>query len=65
MLVSREHAIQRFAPRPYWELRGDFTTSDGLLLKGWYIRSRNGAAVISFPGRSGTQARARLLARGR
>jgi dienelactone hydrolase len=41
----------------------EFRTSDGLLLKGWYIRSRNGAAVIASPGRSGTQARAKLLAR--
>ena len=28
-----------------------FKTSDGLELEGWYIPSRNGAAVISFPGR--------------
>jgi hypothetical protein len=27
------------------------TTSDGLRLEGWYIPSRNGAAVIAFPGR--------------
>jgi uncharacterized protein len=40
-----------------------FTTADGLELKGWYIPSRNGAAVISFPGRSGTQKQARMLAR--
>ena len=40
-----------------------FTTSDGLRLKGWYIPSRNGAAVISFPGRSDSQTRARFLAR--
>ena len=39
-----------------------FTTSDGLRLKGWYIPSKNGAAVISFPGRSGTQQEARMLA---
>ena len=26
-----------------------FETSDGLTLKGWYIESKNGAAVISFP----------------
>src|SRR5688500_10833339 len=32
-----------------------FTTSDGLRLEGWYIRSRNGAAVVDFPGRLGTQ----------
>jgi uncharacterized protein len=40
-----------------------FTTSDGFLLKGWYIPSRNRAAVISFPGRSGTRDQARMLAR--
>jgi hypothetical protein len=41
----------------------EFTTSDGLLLKGWYIRSQNGAAVISFPGRASSQKRAKILAR--
>ncbi len=41
----------------------EFTTDDGLRLKGWYIRSRNGAAVISFPGRASSQKRAKLLAR--
>jgi len=40
-----------------------FTTSDGLQLHGWYIPSRNGAAVVDFPGRLGTQAHARMLAR--
>ena len=40
-----------------------FRTSDGLLLKGWYIPSRNRAAVISFPGRASSQQRAKLLAR--
>jgi hypothetical protein len=35
-----------------------FTTSDGLRLQGWYIPSRNGAAVISFPGRASSQKRA-------
>jgi hypothetical protein len=41
----------------------EFTTDDGLRLRGWYIRSRNGAAVISFPGRASSQKRAKLLAR--
>ena len=41
----------------------EFTTADGLRLKGWYIRSRNRAAVISFPGRASSQKRAKLLAR--
>ena len=40
-----------------------FTTSDGLRLQGWYIPSRNGAAVVDFPGRLGTQTAARVLAR--
>ncbi len=40
-----------------------FETSDGLTLKGWYVPSRNGAAVISFPGRRGSQKPARMLAR--
>jgi dienelactone hydrolase len=40
-----------------------FETADGLELRGWYIPSRNGAAVIAFPGRSGPQKPARVLAR--
>jgi uncharacterized protein len=40
-----------------------FETADGLKLEGWYIPSRNGAAVISFPGRKGPQRQARMLAR--
>jgi hypothetical protein len=40
-----------------------FSTSDGLGLRGWYIPSRNRAAVIVFPGRKGPQRQARMLAR--
>jgi dienelactone hydrolase len=40
-----------------------FTTSDGLELEGWYVPSRNGAAVIAFPGRNGPQKQTRMLAR--
>jgi predicted acyl esterase len=40
-----------------------FTTSDGLTLAGWYVPSKNGPAVISFPGRAGSQKPARVLAR--
>jgi uncharacterized protein len=47
--------------RPYE--RVSFTTSDGLELKGWYVPSRNRAAVVGFPGRTGTVTRARMLAR--
>jgi uncharacterized protein len=41
----------------------EFTTSDGLRLQGWYIPSRNGAAIISFPGRASSQKPAKMLAR--
>lgn len=42
-----------------------FRTSDGLRLAGWYVPSKNGAAVIVLPasGRSGPQAHVRMLAR--
>jgi dienelactone hydrolase len=59
------HALRAHVPAadlgaPYENV--EFRTSDGLLLKGWYIRSENGAAVISFPGRAGSQSRAKMLA---
>lgn len=40
-----------------------FRTSDGIELAGTYVPSRNGAAVIAFPGRTGPQEQARMLAR--
>ncbi len=40
-----------------------FTTSDGLTLRGWYVPSRNRAAVIAAPGRAGAQKQARMLIR--
>jgi uncharacterized protein len=40
-----------------------FTTSDGLDLEGWYVPSRNRAAVIAFPGRKGPQRQTRMLVR--
>jgi uncharacterized protein len=60
------HAGRAFTPTPalgaeYQDV--SFTTVDGLELEGWYIPSKNGAAVISFPGRKGPQKPARLLAR--
>jgi uncharacterized protein len=53
---------------PKAQLGADFervtlTTSDGLELKGWYVPSRNRAAVIAFPGRNGPQAQTRMLVR--
>jgi dienelactone hydrolase len=38
-------------------------TSDGLRLRAWYAPSRNGAAVIAFPGRSQPVPHARMLVR--
>ena len=38
-------------------------TGDGLDLAGWYVPSRNGAAVIVFPGRTGAVPQARMIAR--
>lgn len=38
-------------------------TSDGLDLAAWYVPSRNGAAVISYPTRQGKLAQARMLVR--
>jgi len=60
------HAARSFVPAnhlgaAYEEV--SFKTSDGLTLRGWYVPSRNGAAVISFPGRNGPQKPARILAR--
>jgi fermentation-respiration switch protein FrsA (DUF1100 family) len=40
-----------------------FTTDDGLRLQGWYVPSKNRAAVIAFPGRKGTQPQTRMLVR--
>ena len=59
--AARAHVPAADLGGPYEEV--EFTTGDGLRLKGWYIRSRNGAAVISFPGRASSQKRAKLLAR--
>ena len=47
--------------RPYQQVT--VGTSDGLRLAGWYVRSRNGAAVISYPTRKGKLPQARMLVR--
>jgi uncharacterized protein len=39
------------------------TSAGGLELRGWYVPSRNGAAVIAFPGRTEPQPHARMLVR--
>jgi uncharacterized protein len=60
------HTARAFVPVDHVGARHEdvsFTTADGLRLRGWYVPSKNGAAVISFPGRKGTQKPARMLAR--
>ena len=47
--------------RPYEEVT--LQTSDGLDLAAWYVPSRNGAAVISYPTRQGKLPQARMLVR--
>jgi len=47
--------------RPYEPVA--FDSSDGLRLKGWFVASRNGATVIVYPGKKGTQKHARMLVR--
>ena len=47
--------------RPYQQVT--IRTSDGLDLAAWYVRSRNGAAVISYPTRQGKVPQARMLVR--
>jgi uncharacterized protein len=41
----------------------EFKATDGLRLDGWFVPSRNGAAVIVYPGKKGTQRHARMLVR--
>ena len=60
------HSARAEVPRPELGTAFEdvqFRTADGLLLQGWYIPSKNGAAVIAFPGRSGPQKQARMLTR--
>jgi uncharacterized protein len=59
------HSSRAFVPDPNLGATHEevsFETSDGLRLEGWYVPSKNGAAVISFPGRKGSREPARLLA---
>jgi uncharacterized protein len=45
--------------RPYEEVT--IRTSDGLDLAAWYVPSRNGAAIVSYPTRQGKLPQARML----
>ena len=60
--TSFTHAARAAVPKadlgaPYEN--GSFKTADGLTLRGWYVPSRNRAAVISAPGRADSQKPAR------
>jgi uncharacterized protein len=60
------HAARAFVPTPNLGTEFEevaFTTGDGLRLEGWFVPPKNGATVISFPGRAGSRGPARLLAR--
>jgi hypothetical protein len=47
--------------RPHEEVT--IPTSDGLRLAAWYVPSRNGAAIVSYPTRQGKLPQAQMLAR--
>jgi len=59
--VARDFVPENHLGVPTENVR--FESSDGLMLDGWYVPSRNGAAIIVFAGRKGPQAQARMLAR--
>jgi fermentation-respiration switch protein FrsA (DUF1100 family) len=65
--IVATHVARAPVPRPQLGATPEgvrFAASDGLALAGWYVPSRNGAAVIVAPGRSpAVQARARMLVR--
>lgn len=58
---AREPIMSVDLGRPYERVR--FTTADGLQLVGWYVPSRNRAAVVVSPGRRGPVPHARMLVR--
>jgi uncharacterized protein len=60
------HAARAVVPRAHLGAAYEhvaFTGAGGLTLKGWYVPSKNGAAVIAAPGRAGSQRPARMLVR--
>ncbi len=58
---ARSPVVRADLGRPYVDVT--LTTTDGLRLAGWYVPSRNGAAVIVFPGRTEPIRHARMLVR--
>jgi hypothetical protein len=58
---ARSPVVAADLGRPYRDVA--LTASDGLRLRAWYVPSRNGAAVIAFPGRAKPVPHARMLVR--
>jgi fermentation-respiration switch protein FrsA (DUF1100 family) len=58
---ARSPVVAADLGRPYEDVT--LTTYDGLDLRAWYVPSRNGAAVIAFPGRAQPVPHARMLVR--
>ncbi|MGZ8707898.1 MAG: hypothetical protein ACXW0R_11010, partial [Gaiellaceae bacterium] len=52
------HSARAYVPTPQLGSAFEevsFTTGDGLVLRGWFVPPKNGATVISYPGRKGPQ----------
>jgi dienelactone hydrolase len=64
-IVATHRAREPVAPASLGRAyeRVAFTTADGLRLAGWYVPSRNRAAVVLSPGRRGPVPHARMLVR--
>ena len=64
-IVATHRAREPVAPADLGRAyeRVAFTTADGLRLAGWYVPSRNRAAVVLSPGRRGPVPHARMLIR--
>ena len=60
-LIATHRPRAEVAATPYGYRAVSLRTADGVRLAGWYARSRNGAAVISFPTRSGKLDHAAML----
>jgi hypothetical protein len=64
LAIAATHRPRQTAPAPPRGFEAvTLHTRDGLALAAWYARSRNGAAVVSYPTRQGKLPQARMLAR--
>jgi uncharacterized protein len=66
MAIGATHRPRASVPAPTLGKqceRVTLRTQDGLRLAAWYVPSRNGAAIVSFPTRKGKLPQARMLVR--